>query len=634
MEVAVSVRASTVTMDEVTFSNNVSKPDRYYNGYYYINDYSAGGGLWAISFNQAYQFDLTIDNSVFSGNSGADGAGLVIAQGINAVINDSQITDNTAFFGGGLFITAPGGGNTVAINRSTITGNSANRGGGLYSLSGGYANTVTLDQVTVDSNTSLFGGGGIQANGYPGALDNLTIRNSTISRNSVTQSGTVPVGYGGGINVVETNLVVDQSTVALNSAYQGGGGIFADYYSPSVNITRSTISGNTANTSMGAYPGTGGGVLALSPAVFGNHVLYNSIVADNVDLSPTGAAPDVDGVGATFDADHTFIGSATTSATINNVGGSTIGGGSAMLGALGNSGGLTETQVPMTGSPVIDTGSGTRAADQRGLAGVVGGVVDIGSVEVQAAGINLDFNNDGMYNCGDMDLLEAAIDGGVYNAAFDVNADLVLNSQDVFDWLIDAGELRFGAGNRFLPGDANLNGQVDGSDFGIWNANKFTNASNWCLGDFNQSGQVDGSDFGIWNANKFMMSAASRPSDNGGTVLAARSHDVTGRVTSREVGERRTAGPLAASDRELRTKTPQAPPAAIRVVADQEPVATVRQVSTSFDAVAPRTEKVAALPVAQFSAIRSMDQAVSRTSVGSSAIERVFAEFEADDLKS
>ena len=54
-----------------------------------------------------------------------------------------------------------------------------------------------------------------------------------------------------------------------------------------------------------------------------------------------------------------------------------------------------------------------------------------------------------------------------------------------------------------LPGDANGDGSVDGSDFGIWNANKFSSNANWSLGDFNGDGSVDGSDFGIWNTHKF-----------------------------------------------------------------------------------------------------------------------------------
>jgi hypothetical protein len=136
--------------------------------------------------------------------------------------------------------------------------------------------------------------------------------------------------------------------------------------------------------------------------------------------------------------------------------------------------------------------------------------VDIGSVERGMEGVVLDFNGDGNYDCADMGLLEAAIDAGMPVATFDVNGDNMLTSADVFAWLMDAGELRFGAGRFFKPGDANLDGVVDGSDFGIWNAGKFTAARNWCQGDFNQDNVVDGSDFGIWNSNKFTSSDAGR----------------------------------------------------------------------------------------------------------------------------
>lgn len=56
---------------------------------------------------------------------------------------------------------------------------------------------------------------------------------------------------------------------------------------------------------------------------------------------------------------------------------------------------------------------------------------------------------------------------------------------------------------RSLIGDANGDGFVDGTDFGIWNANKFTAGTNWTTGDFNCDGVTDGTDFGLWNANKF-----------------------------------------------------------------------------------------------------------------------------------
>ena len=54
-----------------------------------------------------------------------------------------------------------------------------------------------------------------------------------------------------------------------------------------------------------------------------------------------------------------------------------------------------------------------------------------------------------------------------------------------------------------LNGDANGDRTVDGVDFLIWNANKFTNGTDWTTGDFNGDGLTDGADFILWNANKF-----------------------------------------------------------------------------------------------------------------------------------
>ena len=53
------------------------------------------------------------------------------------------------------------------------------------------------------------------------------------------------------------------------------------------------------------------------------------------------------------------------------------------------------------------------------------------------------------------------------------------------------------------PGDADLNGATDLSDFNIWNANKFVSGTQWTTGDFNGDDTTDLSDFNIWNAHKF-----------------------------------------------------------------------------------------------------------------------------------
>lgn len=71
-----------------------------------------------------------------------------------------------------------------------------------------------------------------------------------------------------------------------------------------------------------------------------------------------------------------------------------------------------------------------------------------------------------------------------------------------------------------LPGDANGDGVVDGSDFGIWNANKFLSGTDWTRGDFNHDGITDGSDFGIWNANKFLGDPRLVPEPASAIIMA------------------------------------------------------------------------------------------------------------------
>jgi hypothetical protein len=117
-----------------------------------------------------------------------------------------------------------------------------------------------------------------------------------------------------------------------------------------------------------------------------------------------------------------------------------------------------------------------------------------------------DFNADGIYNCADINQLTAAIAGGGSVATFDLSGDGQLTLADVDQWRSLAGEVNIGPGKSYLPADANLDTIVDGTDFGIWNSNKFTTTTEWCLGNFNADAVIDGSDFGIWNSNKFTMS--------------------------------------------------------------------------------------------------------------------------------
>ena len=124
--------------------------------------------------------------------------------------------------------------------------------------------------------------------------------------------------------------------------------------------------------------------------------------------------------------------------------------------------------------------------------------------------VSSDFNNDGAHDCGDIDSLSSEIAAGSNNLAFDLTGDGVVNLDDRDAWLAEAGSIN-GLSSSYLLGDFNLDGSVDGSDFNIWNENRFTTTSAWCQGDATSDGVVDASDFNEWNQNKFTSSTLVSP---------------------------------------------------------------------------------------------------------------------------
>ncbi|MEM8681182.1 MAG: dockerin type I domain-containing protein [Planctomycetota bacterium] len=134
----------------------------------------------------------------------------------------------------------------------------------------------------------------------------------------------------------------------------------------------------------------------------------------------------------------------------------------------------------------------------------------------QHAPIDLDFDNDGDFDCQDVNSLSVEIAQASQNVTFDLNGDGQVDQADLLRWLQDAGMANQGA--DYQAADANLDGNVDGTDFLIWNAHKFqsidpSNADaprGFCDGDFLADGTVDGQDFLQWNQLKFSSANASR----------------------------------------------------------------------------------------------------------------------------
>jgi hypothetical protein len=126
--------------------------------------------------------------------------------------------------------------------------------------------------------------------------------------------------------------------------------------------------------------------------------------------------------------------------------------------------------------------------------------------------LQCDYDASGSCDVDDLNSLfqEGPIDVGVPvsaggNDRFDLNGDGLLDLSDRDAWLSQAGNAN-GFSSPYRLGDVNLDGFVDGSDFNVWNGNKFTASLNWDDGNFNGDGFVDGSDFNLWNGNKFTAS--------------------------------------------------------------------------------------------------------------------------------
>ncbi len=159
-----------------------------------------------------------------------------------------------------------------------------------------------------------------------------------------------------------------------------------------------------------------------------------------------------------------------------------------------------------------------------GTPGAIGAIyIDDVSASIIWSVISGDFDNNGDYDCGDIDSLVAEVVAMTNSPSFDLTGDGSVNLNDVNAWLAEAGAHENPSGHPYLTGDANLDGVVDGQDFIVWNEHKFTNLAAWCSGDFNADGVVDGQDFILWNDQKFTSSdhASAVPEPSADVLLFA-----------------------------------------------------------------------------------------------------------------
>lgn len=221
---------------------------------------------------------------------------------------------------------------TLEVHDATTTNGTADQGGGIRNA----GDLTLLGSMVIDSDTSGHGGG---LHNKTGAT--MTIEQSTIAGNSA-------FWYGGGIfNDGDLNIV--NSTISDNWTSDGGGGGIANYFDGNTTLTNTTVHANDTATN-------GGGIRNLSVLS-----LKNTIVAGNTARS----WPDLDG--AIVSQGHNLIGDASgnsgwVTSDILDV--------DPLLGPLQDNGGRTLTHALLSGSPAIDTGDedGNPVIDQRGIA--------------------------------------------------------------------------------------------------------------------------------------------------------------------------------------------------------------------------------------------------------------------------
>jgi len=408
------------------------------------NSAAYGGGFGA------YESDaqITISGSTISGNSALyAGGGVELDSGYQPVsITNTLITSNTSgIFGGGVDVSYAYA--SVYLGHDTINGNSTS------GLSGGGVNAVILSgSVLTVQNCVVSSNSAGTATGYDGAGGGLSIRGSSeissqgtfaiadsvISGNTgdpndaaATDTGDTSKGYGGGIYISYISGAVQRTTITGNTAFHGGGAYLYD--GANVKFENDTIAKNAAKTIIPTESGAGGGVLiqgstsvvafnettiAGDTAANGNTsqidgggidvdtgstpsvTLYNSIVANNT--AAAGTTPDISG---TVTATYTLIKTPGT-ATINGGSGNVTGVDPALLPLANNrstvtAGITTASQTPQTGmplcsSPVVNAGdpafASPPATDERSMPRVVGGRIDMGSVELNPGTIQFSSN--------------------------------------------------------------------------------------------------------------------------------------------------------------------------------------------------------------------------------------------------
>ena len=394
-----SVAGNTLTLDGVDFTGNTASAAP-----------GNGGGLHITGMGDANITGGTATGNIAAAEGGAlwNSLGVMTVDGMTIDGNEAQGADADTG-GGGIF---NNGGTLNIINTTTITNNLATgasgSGGGLLSVDG----DVTITGITFDGNAANRAGGAIEL-----IEGTLTIDTSLLVNNDVNgTAGTAAPGNGGALHVSGNAATIDitESTIDGNSAANEGGGLWNQDGS-TMNVLTSTVSGNSAAEGGGIYNNTGAITTVTRSTVSGNDATANGgglandgasldlnavTVANNTATGTGGgiqsntstslkntlvatntAGSGIDVSGTFTSNDYNLIGTDDEGAFPEQA--NDIEEADAMLGPLQDNGGTTETHELLVGSLAYNAGDPADAFDDQIGQAVFAGIRDIGAFEAQ-----------------------------------------------------------------------------------------------------------------------------------------------------------------------------------------------------------------------------------------------------------
>ncbi len=110
-----------------------------------------------------------------------------------------------------------------------------------------------------------------------------------------------------------------------------------------------------------------------------------------------------------------------------------------------------------------------------------------------------DLDGNGTFDIDDINQLVEGIQNGATGSAFDIDGSGVVDTDDITAWLSLAGNANIGT--PYVPGDTNLDGDVDAGDLNVVGINWRQNVSGWSQADFNGDGVVNATDLNAIGVN-------------------------------------------------------------------------------------------------------------------------------------